>query len=109
MLLDEEAEGLALVTHLGRPDEVPHELGRGEALIIVQGQHGYISPSWYVPGATRAPTWNFTVAHPGQGRGRPPAAIAALRGTRPLPAAGAGRRDGARARGVTLGLADSGR
>jgi transcriptional regulator len=32
-------------------------------LLIVQGHHGYISPSWYAPGATRAPTWNFTVAH----------------------------------------------
>jgi predicted FMN-binding regulatory protein PaiB len=21
------------------------------------------SPSWYAPGATRAPTWNFSVAH----------------------------------------------
>lgn len=63
VLLDEEAEGLTLLTHLGRPDEVVHELGRGEMLVIVQGRHGYISPSWYAPGATRAPTWNFTVAH----------------------------------------------
>jgi transcriptional regulator len=63
VLLDEEAEGLTLLTHLGRPDEVVHDLGRGEMLVIVQGRHGYISPSWYAPGATRAPTWNFTVAH----------------------------------------------
>lgn len=32
-------------------------------MLIVQGNHGYISPSWYAPGAIRAPTWNFTVAH----------------------------------------------
>jgi len=32
-------------------------------LAIVQGHHGYVSPSWYAPGATRAPTWNFSVAH----------------------------------------------
>jgi transcriptional regulator len=32
-------------------------------LVIVQGHHGYISPSWYAPGAIRAPTWNFSVAH----------------------------------------------
>jgi transcriptional regulator len=63
VLLDEEADGLALLTHLGRPDEVNHDLGRGETLVIVQGRHGYISPSWYAPGSTRAPTWNFTVAH----------------------------------------------
>jgi transcriptional regulator len=64
VLLDEEAEGLTLVTHLGRPDEVVHDLeGGGEMLVIVQGTHGYVSPSWYAPEATRAPTWNFTVAH----------------------------------------------
>jgi transcriptional regulator len=63
VLLDEEAAGLTILTHLGRPDEVVHDLGRGEMLVIVQGRHGYISPSWYAPGATKAPTWNFTVAH----------------------------------------------
>ena len=29
----------------------------------MQGRHGYISPSWYAPGATRVPTWNFSAAH----------------------------------------------
>jgi transcriptional regulator len=62
VLLDEEAEGLTILTHLGRPDEELHDLG-GEMLAIVQGRHGYISPSWYAPGAVRAPTWNFSVAH----------------------------------------------
>jgi transcriptional regulator len=32
-------------------------------MVVVAGPHGYISPSWYAPGATRAPTWNFSVAH----------------------------------------------
>jgi transcriptional regulator len=64
VLLDEEAAGLTLVTHLGRPDEVGHGIGAGsETLVIFQGNHGYVSPSWYGPDATRAPTWNFTVAH----------------------------------------------
>ena len=31
--------------------------------MIVQGLHGYVSPSWYGPEGTRAPTWNFSVAH----------------------------------------------
>jgi transcriptional regulator len=62
VLLDEEGEGLAIVTHLGKPDDELHDLG-GEMLAIVQGEHGYVSPSWYEPGATRAPTWNFSVAH----------------------------------------------
>jgi transcriptional regulator len=63
VLLDEEAEGLAVLTHLGRPDEVIHGLGDREVLLIIQGRHGYISPSWYAPGATRAPTWNFSTVH----------------------------------------------
>ncbi len=63
VVLDEEAESLVVVTHVGRPDEEIHGFGDREVLLIVQGRHGYISPSWYAPGATRAPTWNFSVAH----------------------------------------------
>ncbi len=63
VLLDEDAEELALLTHVGRPDEEVHGFGDAEVLVIVQGRHGYVSPSWYGPGATRAPTWNFSVAH----------------------------------------------
>jgi transcriptional regulator len=61
VLLEPEEE-MTLVTHLGKPDDELHGLG-GEMLAIVQGEHGYVSPSWYGPGATRAPTWNFSVAH----------------------------------------------
>jgi len=63
LLLDERSEELAVLTHVGRPDEELHGLGETEILLIVQGVHGYISPSWYAPGATRAPTWNFSAAH----------------------------------------------
>jgi transcriptional regulator len=30
---------------------------------VFQGQHGYVSPSWYVPGVSQAPTWNFSAVH----------------------------------------------
>ncbi|MGN6202832.1 MAG: FMN-binding negative transcriptional regulator [Solirubrobacterales bacterium] len=63
VLLDEGAEGLTLLTHLGKPDQDLHGIGDSEMLVIVQGEHGYVSPSWYAAGATRAPTWNFSVAH----------------------------------------------
>jgi transcriptional regulator len=63
VLLDEDCDGLAVFTHVGRPDEDLHGFGQQEMMLIVQGMHGYISPSWYAPGATRAPTWNFSVAH----------------------------------------------
>jgi transcriptional regulator len=63
VLLDEEAEGLVLLTHLGRPDDEVLEIDRGEVLVIVQGHHGYISPGWYSSQERKVPTWNFTVAH----------------------------------------------
>lgn len=63
VLLDPEEERPTLLTHLGKPDDELHGLGEDEMLAIVQGHHGYVSPSWYAPGATPAPTWNFTVAH----------------------------------------------
>lgn len=63
ILLDEEAEGLAVLTHVGRPGEMIHGFGDREILLIIQGRNGYVSPSWYAPGTTRAPTWNFSAAH----------------------------------------------
>jgi transcriptional regulator len=63
VLLDENAAELTLLTHVGRPDEDVHGFGDREVLVIVEGLNGYVSPSWYGPGAVRAPTWNFSVAH----------------------------------------------
>lgn len=63
VILDESAEdGIVLLSHVGRPDEQLHELGRHELLVIVQGPHGYISPGWY-DAKPAVPTWNFVVAH----------------------------------------------
>ncbi|WP_159500531.1 FMN-binding negative transcriptional regulator [Microbacterium sp. 18062] len=62
VMLDEEADGIVLLSHVGRPDERAHELGRHELLAIVEGPQGYVSPGWY--GVSPAvPTWNFAVAH----------------------------------------------
>lgn len=62
VLLDEDADGIVLLSHVGRPDERKHELGRHEMLVIVQGPYGYVSPGWY--GLSHAvPTWNFAVVH----------------------------------------------
>jgi transcriptional regulator len=63
VLLDEGCDELAVFTHVGRPDDQLHGFGQREIMLIVQGVHGYVSPSWYAPGATRAPTWNFSAAH----------------------------------------------
>jgi transcriptional regulator len=63
VLLDEASKQLTVLTHVGRPDERLHRFGEREMLMIIAGPHGYISPTWYVEGATPAPTWNFVVAH----------------------------------------------
>jgi transcriptional regulator len=65
VLLDEDAADLTVLTHVGKPDDALHGFGSGrEMLLVVQGRHGYISPSWYGDAAPDpVPTWNFTVAH----------------------------------------------
>ncbi|MDR2321774.1 MAG: FMN-binding negative transcriptional regulator [Microbacterium sp.] len=65
VILDETADpedGIVIVSHFGRPDEQLHELGAHEVLVIVQGPHDYVSPSWYAPGDL-VPTWNHVTAH----------------------------------------------
>ncbi|WP_019160170.1 FMN-binding negative transcriptional regulator [Brevibacterium senegalense] len=62
VLLDENAEGITILSHLGRPDEKLHELGEHEMLVIIQGPHDYVSASWYEPGDLVA-TWNHVTAH----------------------------------------------
>lgn len=62
VLLSEDRDDLTVVGHVGRPDDVLLDLGRSELTVIVQGPHGYISPSWYGPGPA-VPTWNFVAVH----------------------------------------------
>jgi transcriptional regulator len=62
VLVDDDADGLTVFSHVGKPDQDLHELGQHELTIIVEGPQGYISPGWY--GVSPAvPTWNFVVAH----------------------------------------------
>jgi len=61
-ILDEDEEGIVIVSHFGRPDETLHELGEHQILVIIQGPHDYVSPSWYAPGDL-VPTWNHVTAH----------------------------------------------
>ena len=62
VLLEEDAEGISIVSHFGRPDEQLHELGQHEVLVIIAGPHDYVSASWYEPGDLVA-TWNHVTAH----------------------------------------------
>ncbi len=56
-----------LLGHLARANPQWHDLAAlaaagGEALVVFQGAHGYVSPSWYAPGPA-VPTWNYLAVH----------------------------------------------
>lgn len=46
----------------GNPHWQSFEQG-GEACIVFQGPHAYISPNWYRAGQPAVPTWNYAVVH----------------------------------------------
>jgi transcriptional regulator len=65
VMLDEarsQGADITIISHFGRPDDDTHELGQHEVLVIIQGPHDYVSPSWYAPGDL-VPTWNHVTAH----------------------------------------------
>ncbi len=62
VLLDDDADDLTVVGHVGRPDDLIHGLGERELLIAFQGPHGYVSPGWYGDVAA-VPTWNYVAVH----------------------------------------------
>lgn len=71
-LVDTEASEAApfgtLVTHLPRHDPLYQDLlAADEVLVIFQGPHAFVSPSWYRHQMT-FPTWNYTLV---QARGKP--------------------------------------
>ena len=62
VLLDDDRDDLTVVGHVGKPDDLILGLGERELMLVVQGPHGYISPSWYGDVAA-VPSWNFVSAH----------------------------------------------
>jgi transcriptional regulator len=52
-----------LVGHVARGNRQWRDFERGdEALVIFQGDHAYVSPSWYVTHPS-VPTWNYLAVH----------------------------------------------
>lgn len=64
LLESEDGNGLGtLFTHLARANSQFQDLQAGaRALVIFQGPHAFISPSWYV-NQQAFPTWNYTAIH----------------------------------------------
>jgi transcriptional regulator len=63
-LLDAQAgPNGTLTTHLSLANPIVADLRAGnDVLVIFQGPHAFISPSWYVEQMT-FPTWNYTLVH----------------------------------------------
>lgn len=62
-LVDEGGPHGVLTTHLARGNAQYRDLQDGAAaLVIFQGPHAFISPSWYANRMT-FPTWNYTAIH----------------------------------------------
>lgn len=56
-----EEDDQTLVCHLARQNPQWQEIENQEVLIIFDGSHDYISPSWYA--ASGVPTWNYQTVH----------------------------------------------
>ena len=64
---DDGPEG-TLLAHMARAnpqwrDFTALAAGRQEALVVFQGPHSYISPTWYNTDQPTVPTWNYVAVH----------------------------------------------
>lgn len=62
VLRREQGELGTLVAHVARANPQWRTFVTTEALVIFQGAHAYVSPSWYAS-SPNVPTWNYAVAH----------------------------------------------
>ncbi|MEH7246157.1 FMN-binding negative transcriptional regulator [Neobacillus niacini] len=60
LLLNKE-EGI-LYGHFARPNEQWKDIANQKVLVVFQGPHCYISPSWYETNQA-VPTWNYVAIH----------------------------------------------
>ena len=54
----------ALLGHMARNNAQWQDFAAGvEILVMFQGPHAYVSPTWYEPNPMAAPTWNYMAVH----------------------------------------------
>jgi transcriptional regulator len=86
-----------LYGHMARANPHGQLFGDGEVLVIFNGPHGYVSPTWYSDRTMNVPTWNYVAVH---AYGKPvalPAADSALHLSRLV-----AKYEGARANGWSI-------
>jgi transcriptional regulator len=64
-MLLETGEGTfgTLYGHMARANPHGKLFADGEVLIIFNGPHGYVSPTWYSDRSMNVPTWNYVAVH----------------------------------------------
>jgi transcriptional regulator len=62
VLQDPATDRPVILSHVANDDAAFHGLGSRRATVIVQGAHGYITPTWY-QAEPFVPSWDFVVAH----------------------------------------------
>lgn len=58
----EDGQFGVLRTHVARANPQWQDIGGDEVLVIFQGAHAYISPTWYAS-TPMVPTWNYAAVH----------------------------------------------
>lgn len=54
--------GSCLYSHMARANRQWQKLNQEQVLVVFQGPHAYISPTWYAA-ENVVPTWNYTAVH----------------------------------------------
>ena len=64
-MLLEKGEGKfgVLYGHLAKANPHGALFGSGDVLVIFNGPHGYVSPTWYSDRSVNVPTWNYVAVH----------------------------------------------
>ena len=62
VLIREVGSDLQIVGHVARGNPHWQLMESQESMVIFQGPHGYVSPSWYAT-SPAVPTWNYAVVH----------------------------------------------
>ncbi len=63
LLIEERQGGIVLVSHLAKANRQWERMQQGgEVVVIFQGPHAYVSPTWYET-KPAVPTWNYVAVH----------------------------------------------
>ncbi|MBI1212667.1 MAG: FMN-binding negative transcriptional regulator [Alphaproteobacteria bacterium] len=63
LLVPEEGICGTLYGHMARANPHPKLFDGSEVLVIFNGPHGYVSPTWYSDRTMNVPTWNYVAVH----------------------------------------------